>query len=1026
MRTQDTSIWAQICQFVFLDLPFVVDGAWRHTEYNANRNHRYDHRRPGARITARPRCLSLGFVLLTITAVFLAYGPTFTALCSVGTSSIYAAATTLVAAIPGIFFVWLVSGLLIRWRDGRRKLPTLRSVLGWAFLGALLLLAIFATIALPFVALDNVDCPSVESHGTAWLQPLVVILTLTVGAAVAQRVSIIGRHWPIAQSTMVWLIATVGWFVLAEDAARESDQVPYQHVFAVFAAVLFVVPVLAELLACWLVAGMRNSVFAGTLRKALPQTELFVRRGSPSELTGIRISHAALNGPIYHPMQLLLLPALAALALPDDWLWPGAFFLLVAAWLLLMWGSISARWQEMVTQVDRWFFTGTPLVISIGVIGIGAARVFGVDYVATVLASTPFGIVVSWITMLYVLFWLLEYAINEPLGAALLRVLNAQALHGYAPYPFTNDKAWNLTEVEFNERYIAVHGAGRFAVVGTYKAEDGREGNAFHTYGFTELFSALAQAADAYPAPGTEMRYPADVLGATTDVGRRIKLYFDLLNATVIVVVIAGVCFVTSFDRRHVTEPLVEASEVSEGTFDLTQVLSGRETAIVLAASGGGTRAALYTEEVLKGLARLRVADKIVLTSGVSGGGVALAYFAAHREELLGAPIVSEPAWRDFREKITKPFIQDVLEGAMEWRIAGAWPLGILLAESLDRRLGPNASFDTPKDIGLLLNTTVAGHPRLDSSLVSGVIASNPKPTRETPCAPYAHLAGGRLVFTNLKQPRGFAPTPHPGARDVRFPYAVVRDPQVRLFFAAALNANFPPVFPNARVDLSPAPPEDCGPHSYYVTDGGVVENLGLISALYALRESLTAIKRSGAAPPSKVHIVAAEASAMDVDYTQDRAIGALGSGKERLAGGLTLELLRDIEVLLPKDALKIHYLPMPLALTSRGGIGTHWMLPRNVKLNDPRAPRPPTLRERFVRWITDDEVELDRDDLSRLLEALHGEPGSFCAGNWPPPEKPALGVTRGWICDRGSNVDIGRAADPHLHAWEQLVHDLK
>jgi hypothetical protein len=172
---------------------------------------------------------------------------------------------------------------------------------------------------------------------------------------------------------------------------------------------------------------------------------------------------------------------------------------------------------------------------------------------------------------------------------------------------------------------------------------------------------------------------------------------------------------------------------------------------------------------------------------------------------------------------------------------------------------------------------------------------------------------------------------------------------------AAALAANFPPVFPNARVDLTNAKmPGPCA-SSFFVTDGGVLENLGLVSALLALRSGLDEITAAraqaaakdgqAAAQPAKlrdIHVVALEASAFGYDYSQDRGFDALGAGKERLAGALTLQLIRDVEarlkVLQPDASLKLHYLPLPTVFRSRGGFGTHWMAPASVTLQNPRT----------------------------------------------------------------------------------------
>ena len=50
---------------------------------------------------------------------------------------------------------------------------------------------------------------------------------------------------------------------------------------------------------------------------------------------------------------------------------------------------------------------------------------------------------------------------------------------------------------------------------------------------------------------------------------------------------------------------------------------------LIVAASGGGTRAAVYTAVALEGMAQIDRARDVVLLSGVSGGGVSSAVFAS-------------------------------------------------------------------------------------------------------------------------------------------------------------------------------------------------------------------------------------------------------------------------------------------------------------------------------------------------------------------------------------------------------------
>src|SRR6202008_562821 len=102
----------------------------------------------------------------------------------------------------------------------------------------------------------------------------------------------------------------------------------------------------------------------------------------------------------------------------------------------------------------------------------------------------------------------------------------------------------------------------------------------------------------------------------------------------------------------------------------------------------GEPRAALYTASVLNGLHRLGVDRDIVLLSGVSGGGAALAFFAGNHDALTGPHAgqatkdCPDGQWGCFNTSVTKPFIEDVLNGATEWRLFRRTALSQLLVES--------------------------------------------------------------------------------------------------------------------------------------------------------------------------------------------------------------------------------------------------------------------------------------------------------------------------------------------------------
>ena len=70
-----------------------------------------------------------------------------------------------------------------------------------------------------------------------------------------------------------------------------------------------------------------------------------------------------------------------------------------------------------------------------------------------------------------------------------------------------------------------------------------------------------------------------------------------------------------------------------------------------------------------------------------------MAYYASH-PQLAGA-YARPAAWDTFKHVATEPFIEDVLDGVGELRIAANVPLGELLAESFARRVfnGPVTTF---------------------------------------------------------------------------------------------------------------------------------------------------------------------------------------------------------------------------------------------------------------------------------------------------------------------------------------------
>ena len=951
---------------------------------------------------------------------------------------------------------------------------------GWLRLGValLVLLAVIAGALAPLLAAARValkwqpeliGCFKVEHTLPIWVQ---VGLVLVIGAGGLIVWSRRGIERPLGQ--FVVLLALWGasivflWSVFVDDASREASTGPYAHVYPIVVFGLSSMALLAFLLSMGLFGKtlwIRDSTepdkkpeskdWAETYRERLASTRLIRNDRKDPPVEGLRVTAALVNGVGGHPLQALLLPALVAVSFPTDGLlsYTAGAFAVGAA--LLAYGSLSTRWQQLVVYIDRWFLVGTPLPVSVAAIVLAALRLLDVQYVSTLLDAAPFGTVFRTLTMLYVAAWFFEYWLNYWPGARLLNALGTPIdKHGDVIKLPDGPKSDKAEELQTDGRFLSLHGSGRVCAQGWLErpkpaAWEPRRDSAFSTYDYMGLFRALSQ-------PGDD----PDILDT---LHRRLQLYFYGVNT--LLAVLAGTLWYVhmSYAVPLAADPVVVAHVVPAADGTKSNLLAALEKqardhrpALIVAASGGGTRAALYTEQALEGLARLQHAKDIVLLSGVSGGGVAAAVFA-HRFAALTGTTPGKHPWNDYLTDVTQPFIQDVLDGAGELRIAKSTPLGKLLAESFTHRLFADQPVGMRSLTGplLILNSTVSGHPAEESALLRGREAI-PSRTGDLTLdcnqrsRPFSSLAGSRLVFTTLNIDAGFSTQPDPkrvgtapadDLPDMRLAYTMLRpgagpDADIDLAAAAALNANFPPVFPNARVRVIDARYELCERRSFYVTDGGATENLGLLSALYALREAVSEAAPSTTLPP--IHLLAIEASAVTYDYTDDRGIGAAtGGSKERVTAGLTQELLTDIRTELATrnrgETLEVHYLPLPMAFRSRGGLGTHWMFAQTFRVADPLVAEAPNRFMAYWQGVVSRHPRyemLTQQDVEFLWGQLFAPQGNFCGEPFvstksPTPSEARIQQVQNWICGHEDWDDHIAEPDWQVSAWNKTVSSL-
>lgn len=1044
---------------LFLDIPYIVDSFLRHADYRINGLHRLQR---GAEPQIRSYLARPAFGLLLIVLAFAAYGPTFSALCGLfnaywieSVQRVLGWICVSLAALQLIVSVVFFRSRITR-RFDKRRLP--RDARWWV------VHAVFAVVlfgwATPLYFLGNSVLDGIGRDGCRHLgqqgASLVQLTALALAAAFTawrslRAGSLRGRTaWQVlAIAALVALVSTLP----VDGAKAEAAQVPYAHVFGFVAVGL----ALVAWLATWLIHIPFRSVTAReriAARCALRACELFPQSRDDPELSARRIFGGLVTGVLQKPMQFLLLPSFAVLLVPERLLWHATVAGTVASALFITASTLTARWDRMAQYLKRYLLIGIPLVASALVIVVAALRLSGVQYVTTLLNVAPFGVLFMWIVMAYVLGWWFEYQVNSVLAARLLQILGAEGDwdHRLVAYKLDLARKREVSRVDRDHRYITGHGMGQLVVVGQMlEHSSGHRIPAFHTYPFLELFDTLLG-----------RRRP----GVAHEIARRVQLYFALVNLLLVLGFGVLAWHWGRGDRLNTVEPVVRASlgppsapAGASRPADLAALLAQDEngskpSALVVSASGGGTRAALYAATVLEGLHKVGADSRVVLLSGVSGGGVASAYFYGYRDILLQdrdwrCEVTDEKdknPWDCYLDRMAMPFIDDVMRGASEWRIQSAQPLGVLLAESFERRLFTRDAkplrLGQDPGVGLVLNTTITGHPTQDASMLVGTLA--PLPAASTlQCQqrerPTSALAGGRLAFSNLRDIGAFAKADE-DLPAIRMPFVVVRGlDDVGLAQAAALNANFPPVFPNARVDLSGFAAADgsaaCDVRSYFVTDGGATENLGLLSALLALDSALDSMKTVRS---RDIDIVLAEASATDFDYLQDRGVGAAtGDAKERLTGRLTLELLDRLRKRVAPAVVRVHDLSLPRVFRSRGGFGTHWAFPGAVRVENPLLTPMPQPWVRVVaqysgldrHWAT-----LNRKQLFALWRALYAKEEPFCERkSWPgDPDNPDdpryvddLTVVSRWICGHDATNERVVRQDPQPARWEALKKQL-
>jgi len=786
-----------------------------------------------------------------------------------------------------------------------------------------------------------------------------LLLVLHVAAARWPRVSqsILAGHLVILAILLVLVVFSSRPEVYGADSA-----VPRLHVGMVVITALII-----GLLAAWLIAlGLFRSGAGGKPAKVLSKVELFVPK-SRYDFMGrgpfAAFVSAIFFAPIRYPVQILFPGSMVSLFVPDYYISRVFWGAAAVIWAVVLLGVLFDRLMEILHTLGRLFFIGPQRVISIIVIAVAILRLMDVHYITYLFnaGSSGFGntTIMRYIALAYAVAWYYAFWCDIFVARRLIRLLDGDK-PGVTPVSIDYEFKGNdtLSRVLNTDRQISLHGAGRLKIEGRYQDLPNADAKASRAIQFMSPADVLGQFRAQLERLPKEQLSNETMLAGIRNLQRSTIVYPVLVGA--IAFLLIGIPTWWSFNyalqapelsvvnkEAKPGKPLADLILAPSPKIGACEPLTSTAPRIAVVASGGGTRAAIYTASLLRGLAERKLICNVVAVSGVSGGSAALAYFALHENELRRSGDMDDKAWDVFMEKMAKPYIEYAIDGASDARITfgrrywsmsacgeppnsqkvSGWTfarsrLGSVLAEAFVCEMGP-ATMETPS-FGILLNTSIVG--MFDSKKTRcNVDTGLSLAEKATQCRDYLDgaEAGRRLVLTNLTVPKDSAQI------------IVINNPDVSVARAAALSANFPPVFPDAAVDVEVSGNQQ----RYWVTDGGAVENRGAMSLYYSIRDAV----RSPSVyqqPLAPLHVVIADVSASGGIYSESFGFGSVLGAGGKLGLGLESELKTEIEKLYCDRyaSFMVHEIMMPGMFTN-GGIGTHWLLPNSLSFKNPADP---------------------------------------------------------------------------------------
>jgi NTE family protein len=307
--------------------------------------------------------------------------------------------------------------------------------------------------------------------------------------------------------------------------------------------------------------------------------------------------------------------------------------------------------------------------------------------------------------------------------------------------------------------------------------------------------------------------------------------------------VLLGLCVVSGCATRPVNAPLAKADPTNGYRFETRPRTNDTDTLIVLAFSGGGTRAAAFSYGVLEELRRTeltingrktRMLDEVDMITGVSGGSFTALAYGLYGETLFET---YEQAFlkRNVQGELIRRFLNPVNWGNLS---SNNWGRSELAAQFYDEILFHGASFaDLEKGTGPLILVTA-------TDISSGSRLGFTQGAFDAICSDLDSVALSRAAAASSAVPFALSPVTlnnYGGSCGFQEPAWVrsVSDPTTRVRPAG-----------RALQELKELRGFEDGAERPYIhlVDGGVSDNLGVrgILALFDRLDAGAPYKRSG------------------------------------------------------------------------------------------------------------------------------------------------------------------------------------